>query len=239
MRIALLISGGGTTAQAIFEACQSGRLKNSKIACVIASSSEVPGIQRLISGGFPADKIFVVDPKNFSGSASFGEKILEVCENTKVEFIGQYGWLCLTPENVVKAYEGMMTNQHPGPLDIGRPDFGGPGMFGKRVISARLLFVQRTGYDFWTEATAQRVAVNFDEGGVLNRKQVEILPDDTVETLAARLLPFEHEVQIQTLEMFENGTLKEITRPEPLVKPEEYTILEECKREAIKLYPRE
>ena len=111
-------------------------------------------------------------------------------------------------------------------------------MFGKRVVSARLLFVQRTGRDLWTEATAQRVAINFDEGAVLNRKQVEILSDDTVETLAARLLPFEHEVQIQTLEMFENGTVKEITRQEPLIKPEEYTILEECKREAIKLYPR-
>src|SRR5437588_342377 len=83
---------------------------------------------------------------------------------------------------------GRIINQHPGPLDPGRPDFGGKGMFGRRVHAARLLFVNQTGHDFWTEATSQRVAENFNEGPVLNRKQLNILPDDTVETLAARLL---------------------------------------------------
>lgn len=237
MRIALLISGGGTTAASIIQACASGKLSEVTPACVIASSSDIDGIARIEALNFLGLKIVVIDPKAFADSETFGEEILKVCQENAVDFIGQYGWLCLTPTNVIAQYEGKMTNQHPGPLDPGRPDFGGKGMFGKRVVAARLLFAQKTAENRWTEATAQRVGTEFDKGAVLHKKQVEILPEDTVESLAARLLPVEHEVQIETLKMFANGTVKEIVRSEPLVKPEEYAILNECKQQAIKLYP--
>ena len=72
---------------------------------------------------------------------------------------------------------------------------------------------------------------------MLGRRQVPILPEDTVETLQARLLPEEHALQIETLQHFADGKVKELVRNEPLVRPEEYALLEECKKEAIKLYP--
>lgn len=238
MRVALLISGGGTTAAAIIRACKTGRLSKVEPVLVIASAPTIGGIKKVLDLGMPAKDVLVIDPKNFPVADDFGAKILEECKKRNVEFLSQNGWLCLTPKNVIDEYSGMMLNQHPGPLDPGRPDFGGKGMFGLRVHCARLEFVKRTNRDFWSEATAQRVAAAFDAGAVLNRKQVPILPDDTPETLAARLLPVEHEVIIETLQNFADGQVKELVREKPLVKPEEYQILEVCKKQAIKIYPK-
>src|SRR5262245_54738528 len=109
MRIAMLISGGGTTAAAIVAACRDGRLPGVEPACVIASSAEAPGLARLTAAGIPQSDILVVDPKNFAGSgaaAKFGEAIMQACRGRDVDFVGQYGWMCLTPRNVIETYEG-------------------------------------------------------------------------------------------------------------------------------------
>src|SRR5260221_5797867 len=123
MRIGLLISGGGTTAAAIISARKNDTLKGVEPVCVISSSADAPGIGRIAAIGFPNENIIVIDPKDCQDSEDFGNKILNECKKHGVEFIGQYGWLCLTPKNVIENYPGMMTNQHPGPLDPGRPDF--------------------------------------------------------------------------------------------------------------------
>jgi len=249
MRIALLISGGGTTMEAIIRACQNGTLKGVIPALVIASKETAGGIEKAHGLGIADNNIVVLNPKNFSTPEAFGEAILHECRIRDVDFIGQYGWLSKTPENVCKTYKGMIINQHPGPLDIhsnasdlggqaDNLDFGGAGMYGLRVHQARLLFVRETNRDFWTEATAHRVTENFDEGKIVKRKQVEILPDDTAESLQARVLPVEHEVQIETLRDFASGTVKEFYREEPLVRKGEEEILEECKKLAIEMYPK-
>lgn len=214
MRIALLISGRGSTAKAIINACESGALKGVVPACVISSKE--------------------LSPKNFASPDAFGEAILKICKENKVDFIGQYGWLVKTPENVIKAYPNMMVNQHNGPL----PEFGGDGMYGMRVHCARLLFARKVNRDFWTEGVAQKVSVEFDGGAVLKVGRVPIMDDDTPETLAVRLLPIEHQVQIAMLQDFVNGTVKEIKREVPLVLPDEQHILVDCKKEAILRYPR-
>jgi len=223
---------------AVIKACRIGRLKGIEPVLVIASTPEASGIKKALELGMLEKDVLVIDPKDFKDRNDFGLAIIKACQERKVDFLGQYGWLCLTPSNVIQQYQGKMVNQHPGPLDIGRPDFGGKGMYGQRVHAARLLFVRRANRDFWTEATAQRVAVEFDRGAVLKAIQVPILKDDTVESLQARVLPFEHEAQIQVLEDFANNDVKETVRDVPLVKPEEYQILEECKKEAIKMYPK-
>ena len=237
LRIALLISGGGTTATAIIAACRSGRLTGIEPVCVIASKPDAGGIEKVQTVGFPKAGVHVVVPRSFARREAFGEALLDIFEQANVDFVGQYGWNPKTPVNVIERYRNMMTNQHPGPLDPPRPDFGGAGMYGRRVVAARLLFVRRTNREFWTEATAQRVGVNLDVGAVLGRKQVPVLPEDDVGSLQARLLPEEHELQIETLQHFANGTVTELARKEPLVRPEEVSILEECRAEAIRLYP--
>ena len=143
-----------------------------------------------------------------------------------------------TPKNVCDAFLGMIVNQHPGPLDTGRPDFGGTGMYGLRVHQTRLAFVQKVNRDFWTEATAHRVTTNFDEGKVLKREQIQILPNDTAEILRERVLPIEHKIQIELLKDFVENNIKEYNREIPLVLPGEEKILTECKAKAIEMYPK-
>jgi len=237
MRIALLISGGGTTMEAIIKATQNGVLKDVVPALVIASKESAGGIKKALNLGIKKEDVLIINPRNFKTGEEFGEAIIKECKKRKVDFIGQYGWLIKTPKNVCEAYKGMIVNQHPGPLDTGKPDFGGAGMYGMRVHQARLLFVRRTNHDFWTEATTHRVTVNFDEGKIVKRKQVQILPDDTAETLQARVLPIEHQVQIEAMKDFSEEKVQEFTRETPLILPDEEKILEECKQLAIKMYP--
>ena len=77
---------------------------------------------------------------------------------------------------------------------------------------------------------------NFDEGKIIKRRQVPILTDDTAETLQARVLPIEYEVQIEALKDFSEGKVKEFIRKIPLVLSGEEKILEECKQLAMKMY---
>jgi phosphoribosylglycinamide formyltransferase-1 len=239
MKIALLISGGGTTMEAIIKACKSGVLAGVEPVLVIASRGDAGGIKKAQALGIKDDNIIILLPKSFETAEKFGEAIINECKKRNVDFIGQYGWLAKTPENVCEEYKGMIVNQHPGPLDPGRSgDFGGAGMYGIRVHEARLEFVHKVNRDFWTEATTHRVTANFDEGQIVKCKRVEILPDDTAETLQARVLPVEHEVQIAALQDFINGNVSEFHRDTPLVLKGEEDILEECKKSAIAKYPK-
>ena len=233
----------------ILRAVKSGFLSRVEPALVIASKPEAGGIEKAISEGMSPDDVLVMKPKAYPSSEDFGEKVIAHCKKRGVDFIGQYGWLPKTPANVIEAYAGMMTNQHPGPLDPGRPDFGGQGMYGRRVHCARLYFVRRTarpehrypedGYwqHFFTEATCQRVALQFDQGAVLARMTIPINPNDTVESLQERVLPCEHTLQIETLLKFAGNRIEERTRPEPLVREEQYSILTEAKQIAGILFP--
>lgn len=223
--------------EAIIKATQNGRLSNVQPVLVIASKPDAGGIAKAKVLGIPESDIVILNPKDFENSEKFGEAIISECKKRNVEFVGQYGWLAKTPQIVCEVYKGMITNQHPGPLDPeGNGDFGGVGMYGMRVHEARFQFVRKTNRDFWTEATAHRVTTNFDEGNIVKCKRVEIMPNDTAESLQARVLPVEHEVQIETLQDFANNTVTEFHRDIPLVQKGEESILEECKKIAIEKY---
>ena len=237
MRIALFISGSGTTMEAIIKACQNNTLKNVVPVLIVVSNENAGGIDKARKLGIKEEDILIIKPKDFKSKEEFGEKIIDECKKRKVDFIGQYGWMIMTPENVINTYSNMIINQHPGPLDTGRPDFGGSGMYGLRVHQARLEFVKKVNRDFWTEATAHRVTTKFDEGRVVKRRQVPILKYDTAEILQLRTLPIEHQVQIEALQNFADNTVSEFSREVPLVLPGEEKILEECKDLACKTYP--
>ena len=199
MRIALLISGEGTTMETIIKATQNDTLKNVNPVLVIASKENASGLIKAKNLGISEKNILVINPKNFKTGEEFGEKIIKECKERNVDFIA--------------------------------------GMYGKRVHEARLEFVRRTNHDFWTEATSHRVTSKFDEGTILKIKRVPIFPGDTAEILQARMLPIEHEIQIEILKDFSEGKEKEFYRDLSLIRKEEENILEESKELAKKMYP--
>ncbi|MDP2586037.1 MAG: formyltransferase family protein [Candidatus Levybacteria bacterium] len=236
-RLATLISGGGTTMQEIIRASQSGGLPID-IACVISSSPLAGGIEKARRLGIPEKDILVIDPNDFLDAnkkvdqEGFGSKLLKEMRQRGVTIITQNGWLPFTPERVIAEYKDTIFNQHPGPL----PDFGGKGMYGRRVHAARLLFVRGTKRDYWTEAIAQRVRKDFDKGMIVRSARVDILPEDTVDNLQQRVLSVEHQVQIDLLKDVVRGNIREQVGA-TLIRSGEEKILFEAKKAGILLYP--
>lgn len=228
-----MISGGGTTMEAIIKECRGGRLYRIEPVLVIASDENAGGIEKARNMGIPRENIIVTHRREFKNATAFGEVLLLALQQHAIEVITQNGWMLKTPRNVIDAFSGKIFNQHPGPT----PDFGGKGMFGRRVHCARLLFTRMTKRALYTEAVAQRVAYNYDEGAIVKKRTIVIHEGDSVEDLQARVLPIEHEMQIEMLEDFGNGMIEEIPRDRPLVLPEEEGILAEAKRIACLLYP--
>jgi phosphoribosylglycinamide formyltransferase 1 len=238
-RLALLISGGGSTMQEIVKASKSGEL-SLEIACVIASRPDAAGIEKAKALGIPEKDIVVIPPRRFRNDDGnmdqdrFGETIVDTLTQRDTTIVTQNGWMHLTPTPVIEAYDGRIFNQHPGPV----PEFGGKGMYGRRVHAARLLFAKAVGRDMWTEAVAQRVAPTYDDGAVVRVEQVEIFPTDTPEDLQGRVLPIEHKLQIALLHDVISGSVTEVPSRPTLVRPDELSILERAKQSAIALYPK-
>lgn len=237
LRIASLISGDGSTMEQIALACQNEAIRGVELACVIASKKSAAGIEKAKRLRVP---VYVIDPGNFKkadGSrdhAAFGETILDVLTENEIDNVTQNGWMPLTPENVIKFYNGHIFNQHPGPV----PEFGGKGMYGLRVHAAVLYFHNAAGtVNPTTEVIAQHVDPEFDKGAVVKSAKVEIKPNDTPETLQARALPIEHIVQIRLLQDLARGKLELVKRKTTYIRPGQERMLEEAKRKAIKNYP--
>lgn len=255
-KLAIFISGGGSTMAAIVDAVRAGNLPCIEPVVVISSREAAGGIDKARERGIP---VAVVRRKDAADAAAFGDRLLAVCKQYQVTLISQNGWLPLTPGNLIEQYPGRIINQHPGPLDTEHGyDFGGSGMYGRRVLAARILYCWFTGGDYWTEATTHLVSEQFDEGNVLNRTQVAVpgstaalrsidtpLEQPHVEALAEavaelqkNLLPVEHQTVIQTLAAFSSGKeVPVLTRSTPLVAPSQYSTLEAVKQLAIQLYP--
>lgn len=233
-----LISGGGSTVLEIFRGTRDGRLRHTELVRIISSRPEK--ISDKLKQEFPPERFVEIRPEDYRTPEEYGEALIKAARAVSADVIGQYGHTPLTPENVIVEFPKKMINQHPGPVDPGPYDFGGEGMSSAdRVHAARIIFVRETRRNPWTEVTAQRVSANFDGGKVLKRGPVEILPNDTVETLSKRAIIVEREIQIATLRDFEEGVVKELPPYKDLVLPGERLLLQTIKRLVRHLYPPE
>lgn len=246
IRLAMLASGGGSTVAAILDAINEKKLIGIAPVLIIASRPDAGVIEKARARGIASEDILVIRRKDCKNEIAFGKRIADECWKRKVGCIGQYGWLPKTPGNVLFAYDGKMINQHPGALDpesstpVERhPDFGGPGMYGRRVIAAALYFAHITGHNWWVEATAHLVFPVLDSGSLVRFERVLINPHDTVESIQERLLPVEHQVQIAALaDLAAHGSIRPIKRPERLILRQHYEALKEAKARAIEDYPK-
>ena len=234
----LAISGGGTTMDAILEQAFEGSLKGKfRPVLIVASRPDAGGIAKALKRGIHQRDIIVTSQAHFPDELAWGEFLLYQCHKRGAQFWGQYGWAVKTPAPIVEEFDEESVNQHPAGLRYRGLGFGGPGMLGRAVHSAVLHFARNVGREFpFTEAVSHRVTKDYDEGALINVKEVPIRRRDDMETLQRRVLPVEHQVQLETIDMFYRGNVKELDLPQ-LISPGEEGLLAQSKRVGIIQWP--
>ena len=180
-KLVVFASGSGSNFQSIIDQAESGHLKV-KIAGLLASKPNIGAIARAEKHGISTA---VVSRKNFDSRGDYHDEMLAQLERWQPDLIVLAGYLKKIPESVVEAYPGKIINIHPSLL----PRHGGRGFYGIRVHES----VIRSG-DTQSGCTVHYVNEHYDEGNVIDRAVVDVLPGDTPETLQRRVLIEEHKL---------------------------------------------
>lgn len=171
-RVAVCVSGRGSNLLALLDALAGSG--DAEVVLVLSNRADAPGLARARDRGVDAEHL--KDPADAS-------EWLSHLHGAEVGLVVLAGYLKLVPPAVVAAYRGRIINIHPALL----PDFGGPGMYGRRVHEAVLRSGARE-----SGATVHLVDEVYDRGEILAQARVPVLPGDTPDTLGARVLAAEH-----------------------------------------------
>ena len=172
MRLAVLISGSGTTMQHLAERINAGEL-DATLSLVIASNERAGGIARAEALGLPA---FVVPRKGYDAAADFSDHIFSLVREAGADLVCMAGFLSLLP--IPDDYAHNVLNIHPALL----PAFGGQGMYGHHVHEAVLTAGCKV-----TGCTVHFADQQYDRGPILVQRACPVRDDDTADTLAARV----------------------------------------------------
>jgi len=179
MKLAVCVSGRGSNLVALLEALRGSR--EAQVALVLSNRPEAPALDQAREWGVPAESL---------SSYRDGSEWLERLKGHQVDLVVLAGYLKLVPPEVIRAYRGRILNVHPALL----PAFGGPGMYGHHVHRAVLASgAAQSG------ATVHLVDEEYDRGPILAQGRVPVLPGDTPESLAARVLEVEHRLLPETV----------------------------------------
>jgi len=174
IKIAVLVSGGGTNLQALIKAEQKGIIKNGRIVLVVSNNPDAYALERAENANIPTA---VVNRKDFADAKAFEAKLLETLEAAGVEMIVLAGFMCILSSEFVSHYKDRIINVHPSLI----PSFCGEGFYGLKVHEAALKYgVKVTG------ATVHYVNEVPDGGRIIFQKAVVIRRNDTPETLQRR-----------------------------------------------------
>jgi phosphoribosylglycinamide formyltransferase 1 len=198
--IAVLVSGEGTTMDALAELSLAGQLP-ARIVSVVSDRPRAPAIEKsrrrgLVTTVIPSRK---VDPELFA------HQLTSELEARGVELIVLAGFLTILPPSWVRRWRGRAINIHPALL----PRHGGPGMYGHHVHEAVL-----AAHEPETGATVHLITTDIDGGPILAQQRIAVLADDTPDSLRARLHPIEVALLADTIRRFADGTLP-LPYPEP------------------------
>ena len=176
LKIAVLVSGGGTNLQALLDSESRGENPNGKITLVVASKPGVYALERAEKAGV---EHCVVRRKDYADPADFDAALLRVLKEHDIGLVVLAGFLSVLGPSVIEAYPRRILNVHPALI----PSFCGPGMYGLRPHQAALARGCKV-----TGATVHFVNEECDGGPILLQKAVEIQPGDTPEVLQKRVM---------------------------------------------------
>ncbi len=176
LKIAVLVSGGGTNLQALIDAEKRGEIPNGKISLVLSSKEGVYALQRAEQNGIPS---VVLSRKDYSSIRDYSKAIADTLVERGVDLVVLAGFLTIIDEQVYQKFPNKIINVHPALI----PSFCGKGYYGLRVHEAALAKgVKLSG------ATVHIVTPECDAGPIILQKAVCVRDDDTPETLQRRIM---------------------------------------------------
>lgn len=176
LRLAVLVSGGGTNLQAVIDAIEAGTITNAKIDVVISNNKNAYALERAKKHGIEAKGI---SPKDFASREDFNEALYQELTDRNIDLIVLAGCLVVIPEKIIRAFENRIINIHPSLI----PSFCGIGYYGLKVHEKALeRGVKVSG------ATVHFVDEGTDTGPIIDQKAVYIEEGDTPEVLQRRIM---------------------------------------------------
>jgi phosphoribosylglycinamide formyltransferase-1 len=190
-RIAVFASGGGSNLGALLERFRPGSER--EVALVVTDRADAGALARASVAGVPAR---VVRPRDFATPEDYGRGLVQLLRENGIDLIVLAGFLRKVPAGVVEAFPLRVVNVHPALL----PRFGGEGMYGERVHAAVLAAGERE-----SGASVHFVDAEYDHGPVIAQARVPVLPEDTPQSLARRVLEEEHRLLPEVVDLIASG----------------------------------
>ena len=195
LNLGFLASHGGTTMQAVIDACESGAL-DATVRVVISNNSDSPALERARRHGIPA---YHLSGKTHPDPDALDRAILETLQRHGVAVLALGGYMRKLGPLVLSRYRGRILNTHPSLL----PKFGGKAMYGNLVHEAVLAAGEEV-----TGATVHLVTEEYDTGPILSQIEVPVLSDDTPDTLARRVQAVERGHYVDVLRRISTGEIR-------------------------------
>ena len=194
LKIAVLVSGGGTNLQAIIDKIAEGVITNTEIAVVISNNKNAYALERAKQAGIVA---VCVSPKDYENREQFNQEFLKTLDSYQVDLVVLAGFLVVIPPAMIQKYENRIINIHPSLI----PSFCGTGYYGLKVHEGALARgVKVTG------ATVHFVDEGTDTGPIILQKAVEVQNGDTPEILQRRVMEqAEWEILPRAIHLIANG----------------------------------
>lgn len=194
LKIAVLVSGGGTNLQAIMDAVDNGTITNTEIAVVISNNKNAYALERARGHGIEA---VCISPKDYESRAAFNEAFLAKLNTYHADLVVLAGFLVVIPEMMIRQYPNRIINIHPSLI----PSFCGTGYYGLKVHEGVLSRgVKVTG------ATVHFVDEGTDTGPIILQKAVEVKNGDTPEILQRRVMEeAEWVIMPKAIDLIANG----------------------------------
>lgn len=176
LRVLVCVSGGGTNLQALIDSMENGTVKGAQIIRVISNNRNAYALERAAKHGIAAE---CISPKDYDSREEFNRAFLQSVDQAEPDLIVLAGFLVVIPPEMIAKYRNRIINIHPSLI----PSFCGTGCYGLKVHEKALeRGVKVTG------ATVHYVDEGTDTGPIILQKAVEILPDDTPQTLQRRVM---------------------------------------------------
>lgn len=197
LQVAVMVGthGRGSNMQALIDASKDGGL-GADVRLVVGARAEAPAMARARASGV---QTLEVRRSRDLGDVAYTRALMQAFDVAGIGLVCLAGYMQLLPPELVERYRGRIMNVHPGLL----PLFGGKGMYGERVHQAALdAGVQVSG------CTVHFVDEEYDSGPIILQRAVPVRADDTASTLAARVLPQEHQSYVEAVGLFAAGRIQ-------------------------------